>query len=310
MDTGKFVVSLTRFEPEARAHGTAETPETAPVFEFHVSAEVRAEHGLDTELFSLTGNVILAGIRAARELAAKFNARPGQKNYPEKAVSAGSLHAMGLIDEILHFLTGLYRARVSGLFEKALLRLEGSLGAGKTAFMLETFCDAFPPKQVYSGKMSAAEYLKGGEGGQSHRSMALEEMLLLALANMNPAFKPFLFMFDDAPLEAKTVYRQAMAELRVFLAESPPFGPDGMNLWDMLRAPALASPDSLEGQLRWMRENWGLVLSDYLTRLLTGLDVISEEQKTRWSGAPGPAEVYTYGYLQNEYENFTADLDW
>jgi glycosidase len=38
--------------------------------------------------------------------------------------------------------------------------------------------------------------------------------------------------------------------------------------------------------------------------------VISEEQKTRWSGAPGPAEVYTYGYLQNEYENFTADLDW
>ncbi|MDR2343046.1 MAG: alpha-amylase [Spirochaetaceae bacterium] len=302
----KFTVILAGFE-------TAQAARTArcPTFEFHICGGVRAEHGLDKELFTLTGNVILADFHAVRELAAKLNSKHDLKKYPEKAVSAGKLNAMGLIDEIMHHLVGLYRRQVQqDIFEKALLRLESSLGTAKTAFLLETFCTEFPPKAVYAGSTGVGEYLKGGEAGLSHRSMALEELLLLAIANLNPAFKPFLFLFDDAPLKAKTVYSRAMDELRAYLAECPAFGPDGKNLWDLLRAPALACPDSLEGQLKWMRERWGLLLQDLLTRLLTGLDVISEEEKPHWNGTPGPTEAYSYGYLQNEYENFSQDMEW
>ncbi|MDR3355994.1 MAG: alpha-amylase [Spirochaetaceae bacterium] len=305
--TRVFLVRLAAFEPEAGGARTAGCPR----FEFHICGRVRAEHGLDKDLFTLTGNVILADIKAARSLAAKLNSGHERRKHPEKAVSAGKLNAMGLIDEILHYLVGLYRQQVrGGLFEDALSRLESALGADKTSFLLETFCTEFPPKAVYVGECGADLYLSGGEGGLSHRAMALEELLLLAIANLNPAFSPFLFLFDDAPLEAKTVYSKAVDELRAYLAECPAFGPDGQNLWDLLRAPALASPDSLEGQLKWMRERWGLILHDFLSRLLTGLDVISEEDKPRWDGTPGPTEAYSYGYLQNEYENFSTDLDW
>jgi glycosidase len=282
-----------------------------PVFEFHISGGIRAECGLESDLFTLTGNIILADFRVTRELAAKLNARSAIKNHPEEAVSAGKLNAMGLIDEILHFLLGAYRRQVMpDLFEKAVERLENRLGPDKIEFLLETFCAEFPPKAVYAGKMTAREYLKGSEGGLSCRSMALEELLLLALANMNPAFKPFLFLFDDAPLESKTVYTKALDELRSYLAECPAFGPDGQNLWDLLRSPALACPDSLEGQLKWLREHWGILISDFMTRLLTGFDVISEEQKPRWNGSSGPTEVCDYGYMQSEYENFSEDLEW
>jgi glycosidase len=304
----EFVVTLTEFETGKTA---AQAVRTGPKFEFHICNEVRSECGLDKDLFTLSGNVILADFRAVRELAARLNSKHDLKTHPEKAVSAGKLNAMGLIDEILHYLVALYRRQaLPDLFEKALARLENSLGPAKVAFLLETFCTVFPPHAVYAGESGVAEYLKGGEAGLSHRSMALEELLLLAMANLNPAFKPFLFLFDDAPLEAKTAYNVAMDELRAYLAECPPFGPDGQNLWDLLRAPALACPDSLEGQLKWMRERWGLILSDFLARLLTGLDVISEEEKPHWNGSPGPTEAYNYGYLQNEYENFSQDSEW
>ncbi|MDR2342945.1 MAG: alpha-amylase [Spirochaetaceae bacterium] len=302
----KFIVRLAAFET-ARSVGTV----SEPVFEFHICGEVRARHSLDKDLFTLTGNVILADIHAARELAAKLNSGHDLKKRPEKAVSAGKLNAMGLIDEILHYLVGLYRRQVQpDLFEKALLRLEKSLEPARTAYLLETFCAEFPPRAVYDGESGTAEYLAGSEAGLSHRAMALEEMLLLAVANLNPAFKPFLFLFDDAPLEAKTAYNRAMEELRCYLAECPAFGPGGQNLYDLLRAPALACPDSLEGQLKWMRERWGLLLEDFLPRLLTCVDVIHEEEKPHWGGAPGPTEAYSYGYLQNEYEKFSEDLEW
>jgi glycosidase len=306
--TGRLTVRLTEFETEQIA---ARDAALCPKFEFHIRSEVRAEHGLDKDLFTLTGNVILADFREVRELAAKLNSKHDLKKHPEKAVSAGKLNAMGLIDEILHHMVGLYRRQTQpDLLENVLLRLQNAFGQAKTAFLLETFCTEFPPHAVYAGESSVAEYLKGGEGGLSHRSMALEELLLLAIANLNPAFKPFLFLFDDAALEAKTIYNKAMDELRAYLAECPPAGPDGQNLWDLLRAPALACPDSLEDQLKWMRERWGLLLSDFLARLLTGLDVISEEEKPHWNGAPGPTEAYNYGYLQNEYEKFSQDLEW
>ena len=50
--------------------------------------------------------------------------------------------------------------------------------------------------------------LAGGEPTASpNREIALEELLLLWLANANPAFAPFQELFDDAPLAADRVRR-------------------------------------------------------------------------------------------------------
>ncbi|MDR3276402.1 MAG: alpha-amylase [Treponema sp.] len=279
------------------------------VMEFHIRRPVREEYGLDGPLFSLRGNVVLTDLRQVRELAARFNAKTGsQAGQP---VRAGELYAMGLIDEILHYMVALYREQVQpDAFETALARLETNLDPRQTAALLQGFNAGFPPRQVYAGEQTVAEYLAGADGGESCRTLSLEEILLLALANLNPGFKPFRFLFDDRFLAKETVYPQAVAELQAHLKELPTFGPEGQNLWTLLRAPALASPDSVAGQLEYMRKHWGLLIGKFLGRLLIGLDVIKEEEKPGWAGGPpGPMDAYTYRGL-DEYERFSPDQDW
>ncbi|MCL1818918.1 MAG: alpha-amylase family glycosyl hydrolase, partial [Spirochaetaceae bacterium] len=278
--------------------------------EFHIRREVREEHGLEGSLFSLTGNVVLADMRQVRALTQRLNAGVDPAKNPERFVQAGQLNAMGLIDEILHYIVALYREQVQpDVFETALARLEANFGASRTAALLESFCGAFPPRDVYGGKTGVPAYLAGSDGGESCRCLSLEEILLLAMANLNPAFKQFLFLFDDSNLAKQTVYPGAIDELKAHLAALPAFGPDGMNLWDLLRAPALASPDSLLGQLDYMRKRWGLLMGRYMGRLLTGLDIIKEEEKPSFFG-PGPTQVLDFSAFENEYERFTPDQEW
>ena len=91
-------------------------------------------------------------------------------------------------------------------------------------------------------KMTMAEYLAGSTDGIPNDQVLLEEMVMLWLANLNPAFAPFLELFDDTRLEQSTQYPRMMTELRAFFDTQPRFGPDNLNLIDMLRAPALAHP--------------------------------------------------------------------
>jgi glycosidase len=276
--------------------------------EFHINRDVRQEYGLRDSLFSLTGNVVLADLKQTRELTVKFNSKQDPA-HPERFIKAGQLYAMGLIDEILHFVVALYREEVQGdVFETALDRLETNLGEDKTGGLLKTFSGQFPPRPVYTGEKKVDEYLKSKEAGESCRALSIEETLLLSLANLNPAFKPFKFLFDDKDLARKTVYPDAIEELKAHLKEMPVFGPDGMNLWDFLRSPAIAYPDSLLGQLDYMRRHWGLLISKFMARLLMSLDVINEEDKPYFFG-PGPSEVLTFAGL-DEYERFSPDQDW
>ena len=280
------------------------------LMEFHIKKEVREEFKLEGSLFSLTGNVVLADMRQVRAFTQRLNEKVDPVKNPERFVRAAQLNAMGLIDEILHYIVALYREQVQpDIFETALARLNEKIGAGKTVTLLENFCGSFPPRDVYSGKASVKGYLDGSDGKESCRCLSLEELLLLAMANLNPAFRRFGFLFDDSDLAKETAYPIAIDELKAHLAELPPFGPEGMNLWELLRAPALASPDSLLGQLEFMRKRWGLLLGRYMGRLLTGLDVIKEEEKPSFFG-PGPSQVLDFSGFENEYERFTPDQEW
>ncbi len=302
-------ISLNAFERQTRAfnrtipRSVKKTP-PAQTMEFHICNDVRDECAVGKDLFSITGNVILADFQAVRSLAQKLNA----KGYK---VRAGSLNAMGLIDEILHYLVALYREEVQpDVFDTSLERLNANLGNDETKRVLKQFCARFSPKKVYSGETDVDGYLKTAENGVSHEAMSLEEILLLAIANLNPAFKPFLFMFDDKPLAKKTEYSIVVRELEQHLKSLPVFGPDGMNLWDLLRAPAIACPDSLSGQLDFMRRKWGLLLKKFMSRMLLGLDVIKEEEKPWWDGSEGPTEIITYDHHDLEYEKYSLDQEW
>ena len=300
----KFPITLTKLEKAP----VRWAKNRKALMEFHINSNVRMEYELNDSLFSLTGNVVLADLKQCRELANKINQRQDPA-HPERFIKTGHLYAMGLIDEILHYVVSLYREEVQhDVFETALGRLETNLGEDKTGGLLNSFTNQFPPRPVYKGEKNVDQYLKSKEDGESCRALSIEETMLLSIANLNPAFKPFKFMFDDNILSKTTVYPDAIEELKAHFKDLPPYGPDGMNLWDFLRSPALACPDSLLGQLEYMRKHWGLLISKFMARLLMSLDVINEETKPIFFG-PGPSEVLTFAGL-DEYERFSPDQDW
>ncbi len=291
-----------------------------PVFEFHVSRQSRDRYQFDEVLFALSGNVILPNFHAARVFAQKMNAQRDLVRHPERTVRAGQLNAMGLIDEILHFTVAQYRQQVNPqAMSNALAWLNNTLGVTAVDAALEKFADDFPNVAVYRDQLDAKQFLNGATDGVPHRHVILEEMLMLWLANTNPAFSPFGELFDDTALEQNTVYQSLITNLYAFFDTQPKFGPDHQNLIDLLRAPALAFPDSLEAQLEFIRGRWSQVLGDYLQRLLSSLDLIKEEQKSFFFGGPGESRVPEFkpgsmwGAFDGaypEYERFSRDLDW
>jgi glycosidase len=298
---------------------------TAPTFEFHISREARDRYGFAEALFSVTGNVVFANIAASREFAQRMNVVRDAKRHPELAVNPGSLNAMALIDEVLHVVAWLYRQqRDPQAMQDALTWFEARLGAEALNRTLAGFAERFPTVAVYRREIGVEEWLAKSTAGISHRAVTLEELLMLWLANANPAFKTFEELFNDKALAAATSYPQITSALREYFNTRPRFGPDNQNLVDMLRAPALASPDSLLGQLSFIRAKWADLLGDFFQRLLTALDVLKEEEIAIWMRfhPPGPhfggvqfgdssaSAIVNFSHAAYEYERFSPDVEW
>jgi glycosidase len=294
-------------------------------FEFHVSREARDRYHFDEELFSWTGNVLFANIAAARRFAARVNEQRDVENHPELTLHPGALNAMALIDEMLHAIMALYREQKDpAVMTDALGWYESRLGAEQFDRLLVAFVEHFPPVEVYRGNQSATSWLAGSTGKTPHRAIALEELIMLWLANVNPAFTRFRDLFSDDPL-ARTAYPALTSALKDYFATRPKFGALDQNLIEMLRHPALASPESLEGQLAFMRENWQALLGEMLRRILLALDIFKEEEVAIWmrfhpqgpafdsaqiKGDSSAAAVPHYTRAEPEYERFSADVDW
>ena len=179
------------------------------MMEFHISRKARDLYQFDESLFSISGNVIFLNFHAARLFVAKINEKRDLITFPDQAVKAGHINAMGLIDEILHYVVGLYRGEKNAqVVQQALDWLYEKLGKQKVDEALRKFADEFPTVAVYRREVELDAYLEGETAGVPHRLMVLEEMLMLWLANMNPAFSPFIELFDDVSLEKDTSYLQ------------------------------------------------------------------------------------------------------
>jgi len=283
-----------------------------PLYEFHIRREARDYYNFDSTFFAQTGNVIFSDMFHVRLFAQQMNSKKDLVSSPDKAIKAGALNAMGLIDEIMHYVVNLFKKQKNKkLFEEAEQWIINKIGEKKYKKIIEEFVDRYPPLKVYKGEINQDKYLDIKSGDTANRYIVLEEILLLHLANDNPAFSPFKELFDDKSLLKDTDYRQLNTSIQNFFNDQPPFGPDHQSLYNMLKTPALKFPHSLSAQLEFIREHWGHLLSDYIYRLLGGLDLIKEEEKAVFAG-PGPTYVPDFSTLggEDEPERFSADLDW
>jgi len=258
------------------------------MMEFHISRAVRDRYRFAETLFSFSGNVVFANVAASREFAYRMNLVRDVKNHPERAVNAAALYAMGLIDEASHAVISRYRQQFDpNVMVDALSFFSEQVGPRELDKMLLAFVEQFPGSTVYRGEQTAKEWLAGATDGTPHRAAALEEMMLLWMANRNTAFRPFEELFEDSKLAEKTAYRRVALQLPAYFATRPLIPVEGatpVNLYDLLRAPAESAPGSLSEQLTVIRTKWKLLLGESLERfLLLAGDILQEEDLAIWA---------------------------
>ncbi len=259
--------------------------------------------------YRLADLTLAADLATARTIAARVNAERGTVSSETGAepLTAGQLHAAGLLVAVLGRLVDRYRAEADPAAIAAAddwLRMR--LGNQPTGAAVAAFAAEFP------ARLAIPE--------QPDPATAVAQLLLLASLDENAAVDPFRELVDLRAVREGRALGAVADALEVYFAERPGFGPEGRSLVELLRQPAAAAPGSLGDQLRWIRQHWaglfGGVIDDLLDRLLVALDVLAEERQAAdraWfaahdPGAGGPAEVYTYD--PGEEERFSPDRDW
>jgi glycosidase len=243
---------------------------------------------------------LAVNIAAARTVTAAVNAT---RRAGEPSAQAGELAALELLHEIFHLLV----RRASELVPPTAMpeteaRVRQAVGGPALDRLLDAVGEEFPDV----GARPAAE--------------RLEELLLIRVANENPAARPLRELVDDRPLPTRA-RSGAIAAVEAYQGGLPPVGPGGETLIELLRAPARAHPTSLAGQLRYVRDNWrdllGDELDELLDRMLLTLDVIAEEERglhLRFGGGvgggTGHGEAPDLTGLDAEPERFSSDSAW
>ena len=300
--------------------------------ELPLRAAAGARYGFPDDARTEGGQLAVPDYRAAQRLSDTVNRMRGADRFPESAVRAGELYAAALVQETLRLVVATYLSTTdAGALSRAYESLEAQLGRTDLERTLAHYLGVFPPKQVARGGVTPDVYLTGehvtGENQSvSNRQVALEKLLLLHFANLNPAMERLKDLFDDADL-AQTRYADLIGGLEGFFAGEPDVGETGQKLFDLLRAPIGASPTSLEGQLRHLLGRFEALMQGVpgmdalMSELLRAGDTMREEGKPTFGGAPGPAEVldpaaaYREGaaggsFVPDEYEAFSQDSSW
>ncbi len=286
--------------------------------EFHISRAIREKLAIDGLLFSYTGNVVFANVSASRKMANQLNEMRGANLGPSNTVNAGALFAMGMIDELKHAFVARYRQEIDpAVLSEALRWFAARVGQEQVNRLLLTFVEQFPGVDVFQGKVTPADWLAASTDGLSNREAAFEELMLLWITNINPAFAPFQELFDDSQLERSTAYPDVTTALPDYLSTRPLVDPEVGSLFDALRAPMLASPDSITGQLEFIRENWQRYLGEDLSRVLLAIDVLKEEDVAIWMrfNPPGPEKFGhaaptwgSQGFVGDEFLGFDGEF--
>jgi glycosidase len=256
---------------------------------------------------------------ALRLVAAKFNDQV--LNFPAGTIPfrPGDLITAATITDILRFILLLYSQEQH---PKILLRGLDTVRAQSSSDVTELppprFVQLFPPPTVLTGSQHESEYLGITTDRLNHHELAISELILLELSMENPAFLPFRPLFDDQPLRQQVPYMQLVTRLDQYFATQPAVDPVGLSLFDCLRAPMIASPDSLEGQLEFIRTHWSKFLPlELIERLTLATDILREQAAFRLPPSGGPVPVlefwgqdYRDKFGYPEPARFSPDADW
>ena len=285
---------------------------------FHISREAWNRFDLAMLVDPQSSRLAASEVYLLRLLADRVNEKRSQTAQRAELIYGGQLAAVGVIVDVLRYITVVYsQVEQPGTIRRGLEWTGRQQGSETVTQPPPVFARFFPPSQVLEGSREEAEFHRASGTVPEMAETIVREMVLLFVSGANPAFRPFRLLFDDTELKRESLFVPMMGELERYFANQPPFGPTGLPLFECLFSPIRACPDSLEGQIDYIRRNWGSFLPlELLERLLLALDILKEERTLRGLG-PGPSEALRfdrdtlgldYGY--SEPAAFSIDADW
>ncbi len=259
-----------------------------------------------------------ADTQTVRRLAVSFGRWHGTGGGPTPWIQPGDLISAGVITDILRYVFHLYcQQQFPGVLDSGQSWIDTDRPSAKPHHTAKAFVDLFPPRTTMLENQTADDYVQQTVLTIPNRHTVIGEILLLSLSLQNSAFRPFTALFADDKFREQAPAESYISAWDEYFDRQPVFDPLGETLIACLGAPAKAAPDSLEGQLQYLREHWAVFLPpDLLERLTLATDIIREERAMRGFG-PGPIEALRFGPgYGDEYggldepERFSHDADW
>ncbi|MBK7106164.1 MAG: alpha-amylase [Ignavibacteriae bacterium] len=308
-------------------------------YEFHVAKHLREKYELDELFFSITGNVIFANFYQVRVFTQKINSK---RNIYEH-LSPGEVNAAGLLDEIFHFAIKKYfKENFPNAFSDAIKSVKDNLGDKNFDKLLLNFINIFPPQKVFKNEVSPKEYLNQFTENIQNREILTEELILLHIANLNPAFNKLKELFSEEYISEKVNYKSTIFRLENFFKkEELKIGVKNIDLFTFLKMPFQKHSDSIWDQLEFIKNEWGISIDVELMRKIeSGKDLYIESIKfnqhfdggfvggggaptivPQYKGKSISAESFVLGkskfkYAEDaskdyeEFEQFTPDTNW
>ena len=276
-----------------------------PNLEFHLRQALDQTYALNLPMFALESGKFKIDYHELQNLIYRLG-----ELEPDQGFRSSELHGMGLLSLLSHKLIRLYRNQVNPTYIKDLTQyLETELSPAVLDELLTNYLEALPSESFKSSEHSIVDYLKGATESVPNTQIVVEELLVHILALNNPAFEKYDVVFREDFHQAMKSSDKLLKSIQEWSSDSAGFGSAGSNVIELLMEPILAAPDSIEGQLTFVREKWGNYLGSHLLDLLRGLDQFEEETRLRGFG-PGESQVPQYSGELQEGEYYSEDSDW
>jgi ADP-glucose type glycogen/starch synthase len=257
---------------------------------FPTPLQISADAWHRLELESLLDNKTPRGLSyQAQQIAFQL-----RKHQLLPIASGAQLQLLGLLNESMRLL----------LRKLVTTRPNPGTAVGKAFFEL------FPPEAALRQRPEASTL------PDTRHPRLVDELLILATQNDNRAAVPYRSLFHDRQLQERCDYRQQLRELDRHFAVVGPGPAPGHALLELLAAPLQAAPDSLDGQLDFVRSHWGAWLPASLLEQFQVAQAEASREFHRPTGGPGqdfssPAPDFAPG-LDEELapEAFSQDASW
>ncbi len=289
-------------------------------YEIQISGRMWQELELSNVMEDLSTRPAQPAILFYRQLADRLNRFTAKEASP---VKSGELRLFALMSRIFRYLFTSYLDDQHPHLEEQILTA-GNLDftSGPLAGVIHNFIELYPPNEPTGSRtVTPKKYLERDTSRFDRRRRIVRETLLLRLFMENPALNAFRPLFDDSHLAAISPYGTVTTILDRELKKAPPCAPFELPILELLRAPQKACPDSLAGQLEFIRKNWAELLPpEVLSEITSAFDTISEEEQARWDG-PGPPLVLEFSQRHGKHtlspledypepERFSQDKEW